>query len=79
MLNNKLSVNLTNDEISVIESALRTQEKILSMQSRADGDGTARDRLSALQQVLRTLEMQSAIPPQSQGAGWSSVARSIFG
>ncbi len=79
MTDNKLSVDLTREQIGVIEAALRTQEKILSVQSRADADGTVRARLAQLQQVLRTLDLQSGIPPRSECQGWGSMARGIFG
>jgi hypothetical protein len=79
MSNDKVSVDLTRDELAVIESALRTQEKILSVQSRADGDGTVRERLAVLQRVLRALDMKSAMPPQSASQGWSMMARGLFG
>lgn len=79
MTNNKVSVDLTHDQLGVIEAALRTQEKILSVQSRANADGTVQDRLAELQQVLRTLDLQSAVPQPSECQGWGGVARGIFG
>ena len=79
MSNDKVNVDLTRDELAVIESALRTQEKILSVQSRADDDGTVRERLAVLQQVLRTLDVKAAVPPQSQSKGWGIVTRGFVG
>lgn len=78
-MTNKLSVDLTPEEIGVIESALRTQEKILSVQSKAGGDESVQTRLEALQQVLRTLDVQSGSPIRSPYHGWGSVARGLFG
>ena len=77
MRNEKKSVDLSQQELDVIEAALRTQEKILSVQSRADVDGKIRARLDELKQVLKKLDRQSAasLPPQ----GWSMTARSFFG
>lgn len=79
MMKDKLSVDLTRQELDVIDAALRTQEKILSVQSRADDDSPARARLDELKQVIRTLERQSVLPPQGQGQGWGIMTRGFFG
>lgn len=79
MTSEKKSVDLTPQELNVIESALRTQEKILSVQSRAGGDDSATARLSELKQVLRTLDRQSGPVAPVQCQGWGSMARGIFG
>ena len=79
MMNDKMSVDLTRQELGVIEAALRTQEKILSVQSRADEESPARARLDELKQVLRTLERQSVLPPQGQSQGWGIMTRGFFG
>ena len=78
MTNKKHRVDLTPVELGVIQSALRTQEKILSVQSRADVD--ARERLVELQQLLRSLDVKSAMPgpSQPQCQSWGSMARGLF-
>lgn len=79
MSTEKMSLDLTPQELTVIESALRTQEKILSVQSRAGGDSSASARLSELKQVLRTLSRQSGSDATRQCQGWGGVARGLFG
>lgn len=82
MKNIKTSIDLSQQELGVIEAALRTQEKILSVQSRANGDATAQARLSELRAVLKTLDPHLVMPPQapaqSEGQGWGSMARAFF-
>ncbi len=78
MKNMKTSVDLSQQELGVIEAALRTQEKILSVQSRANGDATARARLNELQAVLRTLDRHLDVPAPEQCQGWSGMARAFF-
>lgn len=77
MMTNKHSVDLTPQEIAVIESALHTQEKILSMQSRANGDGQATSRLHELKSTLRNLRRQNRNGQKPSTLG--SMARSLFG
>lgn len=77
MICNKHSVDLTPQEIAVIEAALHTQEKILSMQSRAGGDGAATVRLTELKSTLRNLRRQNRTAPR--GTGLTGMARTLFG
>lgn len=72
----KQTLDLTPHEISVIQSALHTQEKILSVQSRASGDGTVATRLSELKGVLKTLRRHA---PEQQSGGFRSFTRALFG
>lgn len=76
MMKDKHSVDLTPQELDVIQSALQTQEKILSVQSRASGDGKVATRLGELKSVLRSLRRQS---PKTRPQGWFSMARTLFG
>ena len=71
------SVDLTPAELRLIEAALETQEKILSVQSRSGQDEAAAKRLLDLQAVLRTVQRQVPHTPQQQS--WSDTARSWFG
>lgn len=77
MVTNKQSVDLTPQDIAVIESALHTQEKILAMQSRASGDVNATSRLSELKSTLRALRKQT--PNGNRQSSWSAMARTLFG
>ena len=79
MFHIKKSVDLSAAEIEVIEAALHTQEKILSMQSRAGGDNSAALRLSQLKSVLRSLRRQSIEATSSQNQSFTAMARSFFG
>lgn len=77
MLDETHSVDLTLQDLELIEAALQTQEKILSVQSRAGGSA-ARTRLNDLKGLMRRLRRQT---PSSQGApcaGWSKAARQLF-
>jgi len=62
----------------MIESALHTQEKILSVQSRAGQDGSAARRLDELKSVLRKLRRQSP-RPHGSAPSWTRMARALFG
>ena len=77
MISNKQCVDLTPQEIAVIQSALQTQEKILSVQSRANGDETVRARLGELKRVLKSLRRHS--PDTTRQPSWSERARALFG
>jgi hypothetical protein len=76
MMTEKHSVDLTPQELDVIQSALQTQEKILSVQSRASGDGTVANRLGELKGVLNSLRRQT---PKTRPQSWFSMARTLFG
>ncbi|MFK7876774.1 MAG: hypothetical protein AB8B71_13505 [Paracoccaceae bacterium] len=73
----KRNLDLTPQEIEVIEAALNTQEKILSVQSRAGRNAVAASRLSQLQSVLRNVRRQS--PARTPATGFGYVARYLFG
>ncbi|MEP4197577.1 MAG: hypothetical protein ABJL99_18290 [Aliishimia sp.] len=78
MIHNTHSVDLTQQELKLIEAALHTQEKILAVQSRAGQDRSAKSRLDDLKSVLRNLRRQTPhrdAPQQS----WTQMARTLFG
>ncbi|MEO9650711.1 MAG: hypothetical protein ABJ360_05825 [Roseobacter sp.] len=54
MLDNIKRLDLTAKEIEMIESALHTQKKILSVQSEAGGSG-AGQKLGELQQLMKRI------------------------
>lgn len=77
MICNTHSVDLTPQDIEVIEAALHTQEKILAVQSKASTDGAAAAKLGALKSVLRTLRRQT--PAQKKTESWGGLGRVFFG
>lgn len=78
MFGDTRSVDLTAQQIEVIEAALHTQEKILSVQSRAGADMATRARLNELKSVLKTLRRQTPATC-TQPWHWTCRARSLFG
>ena len=77
MLDDTYSVDLTKQDLELIEAALQTQEKILSVQSRAGGMA-ARTRLNDLKGLMRRLRRQNPTTPGDTGPSWSETARSLF-
>lgn len=57
MLDQTKSLKFSEHDLEVIEEALFTQEKILSVQSRAGGNG-AKTRLNKLQGLLQRIRLQ---------------------
>ena len=78
MLDDYHKVDLTRQDLELIEAALHTQEKILAVQTRAGGDN-AQAKLDALKGLIRRLGRQ-APPSQPTEGGYSisQVARSLF-
>ncbi|MEM6886846.1 MAG: hypothetical protein AAF636_01765 [Pseudomonadota bacterium] len=72
---NKLE--LSSKDIELIESALHTQKKILSVQSEAGGAG-ARRKLSDLKHLLKRVNRASRRENDDSGSGWSHLARTLF-
>jgi hypothetical protein len=77
MRNESHSVDLTKQDLELIEAALQTQEKILSVQSRA-GSNAARTRLNDLKGLMRRLRRQSSAPHAAATPSWSQAARQLF-
>ncbi len=71
------SVDLTTAELQLIEAALDTQEKILSMQSRSGQDKVAEQRLLDLRAVKKTVQQHA--PRADAQRGWSGMSRTWFG
>ncbi|MEL7092914.1 MAG: hypothetical protein AAFN94_14375 [Pseudomonadota bacterium] len=76
MSDDALSVDMTAADLDMIEAALQTQEKILSVQSRAGGKA-ARARLNEVKGLLRRIRRQH---PQAgaRPSTWTETARSLF-
>ena len=77
MLEDVQKIELTRQDLELIESALATQEKILSVQSRAGGRD-ARGRLNDLKSLIRRLRRQVPDDAPAQSMGWTRFARSFF-
>ncbi|WP_299687724.1 hypothetical protein [uncultured Tateyamaria sp.] len=77
MLDDTYAVDLTKQDLELIEAALQTQEKILSVQSRAGGSA-ARARLNDLKGLMRRLRRQTPAPAGAETPSWSQTARSLF-
>lgn len=77
MLDETHNVDLTLQDLELIEAALQTQEKILSVQSRA-GSSAARTRLNDLKGLMRRLRRQTPVPQGAPSASWSQTARQLF-
>ena len=77
MLDETHSVDLTTQDLELIEAALRTQEKILSVQSRAGGSA-ARTRLNDLKGLMRRLRRQTPTANAAPATSWSQAARQLF-
>ena len=77
MLDDTHTVDLTKQDLELIEAALQTQEKILSVQRRAGGSA-ARTRLNDLKGLMRRLRRQTPAPHGATGGSWSQVARQLF-
>jgi hypothetical protein len=78
MLDDVQKVDLTRQDLEMIEGALATQEKILAVQSRAGGRA-ARNRLNELKGLMRRLRRQ--IPEEAEttkGEGWTRFNWSFF-
>ncbi len=71
------SVDLTAHDLELIETALQTQEKILSVQSRAGGSA-ARTRLNDVKGLMRRLRRQTPGPQSAASPSWSKAARQLF-
>ncbi|WP_298843376.1 hypothetical protein [uncultured Roseobacter sp.] len=76
MLENLRNIDLTAKDIELIESALHTQKKILSVQSQAGGRG-ARKKLTDLKHLMKRLNRATPVcdePP----VGFFQTARAFF-
>lgn len=71
MDNNTLS--LSAQEIDLIEAALHTQEKILSVQSEAGGTG-ARQRLTDLKRLIKRIGQERRLRNEPSTSGWAQTA-----
>lgn len=78
MLDTANKLDLTAKDLELIEAALQTQKKILSMQSEAGRTG-ARQKLSELKSLIGRIGKSKQPDNSSECLSWSLIARSIFG
>jgi hypothetical protein len=77
LLDDTHNVDLTAQDLELIEAALHTHEKILSVQSRAGG-GAARARLNALKGLMHRLRRQTPPWPEGPSQSWGHRVRALF-
>ena len=77
MLDNVHNLDLTAKDIELIESALHTQKKILSVQSEAGGSG-ARKRLTDLKHLMKRINRRTTRAQTPERQGWGFFARTLF-
>ncbi|GFE48473.1 hypothetical protein So717_02260 [Roseobacter cerasinus] len=77
MLDNLHNLDLTAKDLELIESALHTQKKILTVQSHAGGSG-ARQRLTDLKHLMKRINRSTARPQRASRQSWGQFARMLF-
>ena len=80
MYDKQQKLEISQDELAVIETALHTQSKILTVQASAGGR-IARDRLNAVKQVLARVAQHRVVedkPCRKPSFCWFGMSR-IFG
>ncbi|MEM1352214.1 MAG: hypothetical protein AAGF27_07705 [Pseudomonadota bacterium] len=71
--NSKMGLDLTVQEIELIEAALHTQKKILNVQSEAGGTGASK-KLTDLHRLLARIGRARAADAAPQSASWTQAA-----
>lgn len=77
MLDNLERIDLSAKDIELIEAALHTQKKILSVQSEAGGTG-ARQKLSDLKHLLRRVGRARSRKNDMPTSGLMAMVRSFW-
>lgn len=77
MLDNMNRLDLTAKDIELIEAALHTQKKILSVQSEAGGTG-ARQKLSDLKHLIKRVGKSRPNSAAQPSTGFFAAARNLF-
>ncbi len=77
MMTESKSLDLTHKDLDLIEAALHTQQKILSVQSAAGGAG-AKESLTDIKHLIKRLRNQTEITGTAPQQSWGDVARSLF-
>ncbi|QUJ78098.1 hypothetical protein KDD17_03160 [Sulfitobacter albidus] len=74
MFDNTQKLEISPQEIDLIEKALETQSKILHMQASAGGSGAV-DRLNEVKRVLATITAQRRADETNEGTSFSGFMR----
>ncbi|WP_298972001.1 hypothetical protein [uncultured Roseobacter sp.] len=77
MLDNLHKLGLSEKDIELIESALHTQKKILSVQSEAGGSG-AHQKLVDLKHLIKRINRSTIRKPAEPSQSWSNFLRMLF-
>lgn len=77
MFSDTKNMDLTRKDLELIEAALHTQQKILSLQCEAGGAG-ARENLTDVKHLIKRLGRQVPQRPQAPAPSWTQMARSLF-
>jgi hypothetical protein len=77
MLDNLNRLDLTAKDIELIEAALHTQKKILSVQSQAGGTGSGQ-KLSELKHLIKRIGRTRVSKCPAQAPSWAQTVRSLF-
>ncbi|WP_227270571.1 hypothetical protein [Roseobacter weihaiensis] len=77
MLDSLNRLDLTVKDIELIEAALHTQKKILSVQSEAGGTGS-RQKLSDLTHLMKRIGRARPASDDMPAVTWSQMARGFF-
>lgn len=77
MLDNLNGLDLTAKDIEMIESALHTQQKILSVQSQAGGTGAVQ-KLTEVKHLMNRIGRARPVAETPPGFSFSHAVRSLF-
>ncbi len=78
MLDNTHNLDLSAQDLKLIQDALHTREKILSVQSRAGGNAAKR-RLNEIKTLMARVGRNTAKPHQTECKSWMGLTRTLFG
>lgn len=78
MLENAHNLDLSARDLKLIQDALYTQEKILSVQSRAGGNA-AKMRLNEVKELMRRVGRNTSTPKATECKSWMGLTRALFG
>lgn len=78
MLENAHNLDLSARDLKLIQDALYTQEKILSVQSRAGGNA-AKLRLNEVKELMRRVDVKAPQRESENRKSWIGLTRALFG
>ncbi len=77
MFDETQNLDLSRKDLALIEAALHTQQKILSVQSQAGGK-RAKQNLTDVKYLIRRIGQYAPKPQTQEPASWAQMARSLF-